>query len=207
MKSSSNPRVLAEVTIMKTAQPMFDESKEALIKRIENLEKTIESGNIKINTTKESNTSIDEIVIEKEEPEEVVYENVKSEDVKLIESSWQKIRQNIKDDKENKQMPVYFLLGDISGFNVYNNNLYIIYGHGFEFAKKRLSDPDTISYIEKIIRETINRSFSIKIILESEVKDIELEIKNDKIDQGEELLKSIVNEDILEIKDNEEKQD
>ena len=33
------------------------------------------------------------------------------------------------------------------------------------------------------------------------------EIKNDKIDQGEELLKSIVNEDILEIKDNEEKQD
>lgn len=207
MKSSSNPRVLAEVTIMKTAQPMFDESKEALIKRIENLEKTIESGNIKINTTKENNTSIDEIVIEKEEPEEVVYENVKSEDVKLIESSWQKIRQNIKDDKENKQMPVYFLLGDISGFNVYNNNLYIIYGHGFEFAKKRLSDPDTISYIEKIIRETINRSFSIKIILESEVKDIELEIKNDKIDQGEELLKSIVNEDILEIKDNEEKQD
>lgn len=207
MKSSSNPRVLAEVTIMKTAQPMFDESKEALIKRIENLEKTIESGNIKINTTKESNTSIDEIVIEKEELEEVVYENVKSEDVKLIESSWQKIRQNIKDDKENKQMPVYFLLGDISGFNVYNNNLYIIYGHGFEFAKKRLSDPDTISYIEKIIRETINRSFSIKIILESEVKDIELEIKNDKIDQGEELLKSIVNEDILEIKDNEEKQD
>ena len=60
MKSSSNPRVLAEVTIMKTAQPMFDESKEALIKRIENLEKTIESGNIKINTTKENNTSIDE---------------------------------------------------------------------------------------------------------------------------------------------------
>ena len=42
MKTSSNPRVLAEVTIMKTAQPMFDESKEALIKRIENLEKTID---------------------------------------------------------------------------------------------------------------------------------------------------------------------
>lgn len=41
MKTSSNPRVLAEVTIMKTAQPMFDESKEALIKRIENLEKLL----------------------------------------------------------------------------------------------------------------------------------------------------------------------
>lgn len=206
MKTSSNPRVLAEVTIMKTAQPMFDESKEALIKRIENLEKTIESGNITINT-RENHISNNEIVIEEEEPKEIVYENVKSEDVKLIESSWQKIRQKIKEDKVNKQMPVYFLLGDVSGFNVYNNNLYIIYGHGFEFAKKRLSNPETISYIEQMIRETINRSFSIKIILESEVKDIELEIKNDKMDKGEELLKSIVNEDILEIKDNEEKQE
>ena len=37
MKSSSNTRILAEVTMMKIAQPMFDESKEALIKRIENL--------------------------------------------------------------------------------------------------------------------------------------------------------------------------
>ena len=206
MKTSSNPRVLAEVTIMKTAQPMFDESKEALIKRIENLEKTIESGNIKINTI-ENNISTNEIIIEKEEPEEIVYENVKSEDVKLIESSWQKIRQKIKEDKVNKQMPVYFLLGDVSGFNVYNNNLYIIYGHGFEFAKKRLSNPETISYIEQMIRETINRSFSIKIILESEVKNIELEIKNEKVDKGEEILKSIVKDDILEIRDNEEKQD
>ena len=206
MKTSSNTRILAEVTIMKIAQPMFDESKEALIKRIENLEKTIESGNIKINT-RENNILTNEIVREEEEPEEIVYENVKSEDVKLIESSWQKIRQKIKEDKVNKQMPVYFLLGDVSGFNVYNNNLYIIYGHGFEFAKKRLSNPETISYIEQMIRETINRSFSIKIILESEVKNIELEIKNEKVDKGEEILKSIVKDDILEIRDNEEKQD
>ena len=33
MKTSSNPRVLAEVTMMKIAQPMFDESKEALNKK------------------------------------------------------------------------------------------------------------------------------------------------------------------------------
>ena len=58
-----------------------------------------------------------------------------------------------------------------------------------------------------MIRETINRSFSIKIILESEVKNIELEIKNEKVDKGEEILKSIVKNDILEIRNNEEKQD
>ena len=54
IKTASNPRVVAEVTMMKIAQPMFDESKEALIKRIENLEKVIESGNIKVTTVNEA---------------------------------------------------------------------------------------------------------------------------------------------------------
>lgn len=199
IKTSSNPRVLAEVTMMKIAQPMFDESKESLIKRIENLEKTIKSGNIKVSTT-----SVDNNIEEEKESsvvEEVVYENVKSEDVKLIEASWDKIRLNIKQDKQNKQMPVYFLLGDVQRFNVSNNILYIIYGDGFAFAKKRLSDPQTLEYIEKIIRETINRSFSIRVILESEVNNIKFELENDKQDKGEEILKGIVSEDILEIKD------
>ena len=200
IKSSSNPRVLAEVTMMKLAQPMFDESKEALIKRIENLEKTIESGNIKVSVNSVSNTKEDD-VIENNQVKEVVYENVKSEDVKLIEASWEKIRGNIKQDKQSKQMPVFFLLGDVQSFNVSNNILYLIYSDSFEFAKKRLSDPSTIDYIEKIIRETINRSFNIRVILESEVNNISLEIENKKHDEGEDILRSIVSEDILEIKD------
>lgn len=198
MKTSTNPRVLAEITMMKIAQPMFDESKEALIKRIENLENRIETGNIKVNNSNiENNSEVEKTNVAEEE---IIYETVKSEDVKLIESSWTKIRQSIKDDKQSKQMPVYFLLGDVSSFNVYENMLYIIYGDGFEFAKKRLSDPNTIAYIEKMIRETLNRSFSIKVILESEVKNISLEIKDVKKDKGEEILKELVNEDILEIK-------
>lgn len=200
IKSSSNPRVLAEVTMMKLAQPMFDESKEALIKRIENLEKTIESGNIKVSVNSVSNTKEDD-VIENNQVKEVVYENVKSEDVKLIEASWEKIRGNIKQDKQSKQMPVFFLLGDVQSFNVSNNILYLIYSDSFEFAKKRLSDHSTIDYIEKIIRETINRSFNIRVILESEVNNISLEIENKKHDEGEDILRSIVSEDILEIKD------
>lgn len=198
IKTSSNPRVLAEVTMMKIAQPMFDESKESLVKRIEILEEAIRGGNIKVSTTNLSNNEEEK---KSSIVEEVEYENVKSEDVKLIEASWDKIRLNIKQDKQNKQMPVYFLLGDVKSFNVSNNILYIIYGDGFAFAKKRLSDPQTLEYIEKIIRETINRSFSIEVILESEVNNINFELENDKQDKGEEILKSIVSEDILEIKD------
>ncbi len=202
MKTSTNARVLAEVTLMKVAQPMFDESKEALIKRIENLEEKIKSGNIKVNN---SNDVKDEVVVDKEETVETVeYEKVKSEDVKLIESSWERIRKKIKEDKSSKQMPVYFMLGDVKSFNVHNDTLYLIYSTGFEFAKKRLSIQETISYIEGIIRESINRSFNIKIVLESEINNINFEIENEQKDKGEEILKSLVNKDILEIKEKEE---
>lgn len=200
IRSSSNPRVLAEVTIMKLAQPMFDESKESLIKRIENLENIIESGSIKISIDSNHNSKEDYIV-ENNEDEEAIYENIKNEDVKLIEKSWEKIRGNIKNDKESKQMPLFFLLGDVKSFNVSNNVLYLIYGKGFEFAKKRLSDSSTIKYIEGMIREIINRSFNVRVILESEVNNISLEIEDKKYDEGEDILKNIVSEDILEIKD------
>ena len=195
IKTASNPRVVAEVTMMKIAQPMFDESKEALIKRIENLEKVIESGNIKVTTV---NEALDNQNIESEVKEEIEYEDVKSEDVKLIEHSWKNILKSIKADKN---MPVYALLGDVRNFNVYENALYLIFDDNYGFAKTRLSSPETIDYIQNKIRENINRSFNVKIVLKSEVKNIDLDIKEKSKDKGEEILKGIVSEDILEVKD------
>ena len=182
--------------MMKIAQPMFDESKEALIKRIENLEKIVESGNIKVTTVTETSdmqnpkTDSDKDLIE--------YEQVKSEDVKLIEESWKNILKSIRADKN---MPVYALLGDVRDFNVHNNQLYLIFDDNYGFAKTRLSSPDTIDYIQNKIKEIINRSFSVKIFLKSEVKNIDLDIKEIVEDKGEEILKSIVSSDVLEIKE------
>lgn len=195
MKTSSNPRVLAEVTIMKIAQPMFDESKEALIKRIENLEKLIENGNVKTVIVEKS---LEDKNIESEAKEEVEYEDVKSEDVSLIEKSWKNILKSIKVDKN---MPVYALLGDVRNFNVYENALYLIFDDNYGFAKTRLSSPETIDYIQNKIKENINRSFNVKIVLKSEVKDIDLDIKEKSKDKGEEILKGIVSEAILEVRD------
>ncbi|MEG0844521.1 MAG: DNA polymerase III subunit gamma/tau [Romboutsia sp.] len=206
MKSSSNTRILAEVTMMKIAQPMFDDSKEALMKRIENLEKIIETGNIKVvsvnevsnrNTNNEDDSEgiIDSI-------EDVEYENVKSEDVKLVEGSWKNIIQKIKEDRKPN---IYALLKEVDSFNVNDNILYIIFNDNFSFARSRLSSKETIEYVEKIIREVLNRSFNLQILLKSEVKNINLASDNKKTDEGEEILKSIVDENILEVKDSIEK--
>lgn len=198
MKTASNPRILAEVTMMKIAQPMFDESKEALVKRIENLEKIIESASITVNKSNEEPKSTKINQISKIKKEEVIYEKVKSEDINLVESSWKNILQRIKQDKK---MPIYALLNEVKSFNVYSSMLYIVFDDNFDFAKARLSSLETIEYLEGIVREIINRSFNIKIVLKSEVKDIKLEIVEESEDKGEQILKSIVSSDILEIKD------
>lgn len=207
MKSSSNTRILAEVTIMKIAQPMFDESKEALIKRIENLEEKIESGNIKVSTVQiEQSKDVKSQIIEddkvEENKEDVAYEEVKSEDVRLVESSWKKITQKIKDDRK---LSIAALLKEVNTFNVKDNILYLIFNDNFSFARSRLNSKDTIEYVESIIRAVLNRSFNIQIYLKSEVASLNLSETINKADEGEEILKNIVNKDILEIKDSIEK--
>lgn len=201
IKVSSNPRVLAEVSIMKLSQPMFDESKESLLKRISNLEEVIKSGKININNNVEiESKKEDKETSEKNEveaEEEVFYEEVKSEDVELIEKSWENILTHIKKDKN---MPVYAILREAKEFNVSANNLYIVFDDNFAFAKNKLSDEKTRNYIESVIREILNRSFSIKIILKSESKNIKLEIEKEQKDKGEEILKSVFPKEIIDIK-------
>ena len=208
MKVSSNPRVLMEVTMMKIAQPMFDESKEALIKRIENLEKKIKSGDIKVNhiSTAKSvdnfneNGEAEDNSQEIQQEDNIEYENLKSDDVKLIQKSWKNILQKMKEDKEQVTRA---LLQDVDSFNVSEDTLYIIFTDNYSFAKSRLDSPKTIEYVEKVIKEVLNRNFNVKIALKSQVVNLNTEIK--KEDKGEKILKDIVSEDILEVKDSIEK--
>ncbi|MBC8632844.1 DNA polymerase III subunit gamma/tau [[Eubacterium] tenue] len=198
IKASSNPRVLAEVSIMKLSQPMFDDSKEALLKRISNLEEVIISGNITVNNNQDKKEQVVTQEEEKyEEKEEIYYEEVKSEDVKLVEKSWENILTNIKKDRN---MPVYAILREAKDFNVNSNTLYIIFDDKFAFAKNKLSDVKTLSYIEGVVRDTINRSFGIKIILKSESKNIKLEIEKEEKDKGEQILEEVFPKEILDIK-------
>ena len=208
MKISSNPRVLMEVTMMKIEQPMFDESKEDLIKRIENLEQKIESGNIKVNHIS-TNQTVDNFnennqqnnnTVEKQEDENIEYENLKGDDIKLVEKSWKKILQKMKEDKNQV---IRALLQDVDSFNISEDTLYIIFTDNYSFAKSRLDSPVTIQYVEKVIREVLNRSFSVKIALKSQLSNLNTQIK--KEDKGEQILKNIVSEDILEVKDSIEK--
>jgi DNA polymerase-3 subunit gamma/tau len=79
--------------------------------------------------------------------------------------------------------------------------LYIIFDDNFAFAKNKLNDPKTLGYIENVVRDTLNRSFSIKIILKSESKNINLEIEKVEKDKGEQILEKVFPKEILDIKE------
>jgi DNA polymerase-3 subunit gamma/tau len=198
IKSSSNPRVMVEVAVMKIAQPTFEDSKEALLDRIENLEKIIESGNIRI----APQSSGEVAYVNTKLPEEIHtetkhYEEVKSEDVELVESSWKEVLKQIKKDKK---MPIYALLTEAKNFNVHNNELYIVFDDKFSFAKDRLSAKETHEYIEKVVRSVMKRNFGIKTVLASDIKNINFEM-TEKKDKGIEILENIVESGVLEVKD------
>lgn len=198
VKSSSNPRVMVEVAVMKIAQPIFEDSKEALLDRIENLEKIIESGNIIIAPQSSGVEAYGNEKLAKEiHTETEHYEVVKSEDVELVESSWKEVLKQIKKDKK---MPIYALLTEAKNFNVHNNELYIVFDDKFSFAKDRLSAKETHEYIEKVVKSVMKRNFGIKTVLASDIKNINFEMIEKK-DRGTEILENIVESGVLEVKD------
>lgn len=203
IKVASNPRILAEITFMKIAQPMFDESKESLIKRIENLERIIETGNIKVTNVvhehieDKADTIKEDIKNDISAKKEELYEEIKEEDIKLVEHSWKKILQKIKSDRK---APLYALLNEVDFFSVYSNTLHIIFDDAFKFSVNRLYSKETTEYVEKVMREIISRSFRIKLVLKSEVENIIPDIKKKK-DKGEEFLRETLNEEVLEVKE------
>ena len=155
-------------------RPMFDDSKEALLKRIENLEQKIESGNIKVNhistnqtvDNSNKNEKVGNNTLETSHEEDVEYENLKSDDVKLIQKSWKNILQKMKEDR---QQITRALLQDVDSFNIADDILYIIFTDNYSFAKNKLDSPQTIQYVEKVIREVLNRNFNVKIVFKSQL--------------------------------------
>lgn len=125
------------------------------------------------------------------------YEEMKSEDLKKIERLWDKILDKMKQDRK---MPVRAMLLEKKNLKEHNGVLYIIFGEKFAFAKKSLSDHGNSEYIESVVKDIVHKNFSVKVILESEADIINMDIEKEE-DKGEELLKQVVDPELIEIRD------
>lgn len=214
LKYATDKRTIFEVGIIKTIKPTYDTNKEALEERVKYLEKVIESGNITVSARKAEPLDGEDVFDEAEE--EVVkpkkyktfrskssskkskkYEEMKSEDLKKIERLWDKILDKMKQDRK---MPVRAMLLEKKNLKEHNGVLYIIFGEKFAFAKKSLSDHGNSEYIESVVKDIVHKNFSVKVILESEADMINMDIEKEE-DKGEELLKQVVDPELIEVRD------
>ena len=215
LKYATDKRTIFEVGIIKTIKPTYDTNKEALEERVKYLEKVIESGNITVSARKTE--FLDEADMDSEEDVEEIskskktkatkdkssskkskkYEEMKSEDLKKIERLWDKILDKMKQDRK---MPVRAMLLEKKNLKEHNGVLYIIFGEKFAFAKKSLSDHGNSEYIESVVKDIVHKNFSVKVILESEADIINMDIEKEE-DKGEELLKQVVDPELIEIRD------
>lgn len=215
LKYATDKRTIFEVGIIKTIKPTYDTSKEALEERVKYLEKVIESGKITVSSrradsidegTDEANDELEEDSKPKKtkvsqskssSKKSKKYEEMKSDDLKKIERLWDKILDKMKQDRK---MPVRAMLLEKKNLKEHNGVLYIIFDEKFAFAKKSLSDHGNSEYIESVVRDIVHKNFSVKVILESEADMINMDIDKES-DKGEELLKQVVDPELIEVRD------
>lgn len=216
LKYATDKRTIFEVGIIKAVKPVYDTSKQALEERVKYLEKIIESGNITVNSKNTSlkdenkkdtdNSSVDSeksnMIKKSPTKKNKKYEEMKSEDLNKIERLWDKVLDTMKKDRK---MPVRAMLLEKKNIKEHNGVLYIIFGEKFAFAQKSLTEHGNLEYIENVIKSVVHKNFSVKIILESEADNINMEIEKES-DKGEEILKRIVSSDIIEIKEGSDKE-
>ncbi len=194
MKYSSNPRISLEIAIMKLCEPMFDDSNESILKRIEKIEKAMVDG-VKIIQKDQPESKKEEKEIIKKEIREKPIKEEKDHNAQEIDRLWPEVLDAIKKDKN---VPVQAMLKEAKDFKIEENQLIIIFEDVYKFHKDALSKENTKTYIEKMINTVSGQSFKIKLALKSEVTNYAIE--EEKEDKGIEILKELFPEEIIEIK-------
>ncbi len=196
IKYSTNQRVLLEVCIMKIAQPRFEETKEALIKRIENLENIINNRNISL---------LKEDLLEEDTYEDKFYklDTITNKDIEVLKNSWNKIIDKLieyKNLNSNIRISQGFIsvlsMIDIIKFNIFEEKLFIVVNKSYinSFTDINLQS----SLIKDAIKEVLSKNFEVSI-----VSDEDFGIKNishNNYDKGLDIINNLKENTILEIK-------
>ncbi len=189
LKYSTNQRITLEVYIMKLASPAIDSSQEALVKRLENIEKIIEDGKINIKSNivvapSNKNIGVLDSVKTQSNKEASRQENaplkevdknkvdiIDDEDLEDIIKDWGRLMDKMKADKKT---PLRAFLTENKGLRYKNEILYVIISEGLAFSLKRLNQEENYKYIKESMQEVFGLNIKPKFILE---KDLDIERK------------------------------
>ena len=173
-KWASQPRILLEVAVMKLAQPMLEQSADALMDRVQALEKIIQSGKIKVSREIESKEmdgekkpiDVSKNAVEKIDHKEKVLP--KGENFEVLKNSWNEILKVIK--KRKISLNAVLMEGELVGMQ--ENALVVAFNDGFEFHKE--ASAQGTEFIEKAIKEITGQKIKMKCLMRKEISSIKV---------------------------------
>ena len=160
MKFSTSRRVLAEVAIVKLAKPQMENSLDALLNRIANLERGME--NQVFVPRSEPAAPADQTEIKKEEPKQL--ELAVPEEIQQAVDNWRRIQGRV-------TRPASIYLKDVRLTVTGEGKLLIVTKNkiGYELIGRE----DTIAEIEKLIAEEIEKQVKVEVKLLEEHEHFE----------------------------------
>lgn len=215
IKKTTQPRIILEVAIIKILNPESDNSLDDIVSRMDKLEHTIQSGQIKIETT--SNTiqekETDDKEVKKKVKKESVTKEVANQDVKTvkeeklvadddiansIKENWKKIISEIKKEK----IKIYTLITNGTIEVVKNNTVVVSFKKEYEFFKNALETADNKLYVEQFLTKKCGCDISIKYIIQGDRFSVESNANQSQKDTSlTNKAKALFGDDILEIKE------
>lgn len=196
-KYATQPRILLEVAVIKLTQPMLDNSIEALIERVEALEKIIQSGEIKVEKIAKTEIKKEENIENKQEEDAPIkVENLKTVNFDTLKKGWDKILKVIK----KRKISIYAVLMEGQLIKVENNALVVAFRKGFGFHKEASGKSPYKEFIEGVIAEILGQKVQLKCVMEDELEDLPKgEDGSSEQDQEIEKIIEMFGEDLVEI--------
>jgi DNA polymerase-3 subunit gamma/tau len=176
---------------------MLDNSIEALIERVEALEKIIQSGEIKVEKIAKTEIKKEEnIEIKQEEDAPIKVENLMTVNFDTLNKGWDKILKVIK----KRKISIYAVLMEGQLIKVENNALVVAFRKGFGFHKEASGKSPYKEFIEGVIAEILGQKVQLKCVMEDELEDLPKgEDGSSEQDQEIEKIIEMFGEDLVEI--------
>ena len=181
VKEGSDARIQLEVALLKAARPRSDASVEALLLRIEQLERA--QGDVASNPPKPpaKKATKSPVAEAPAPPEDEVEAASDDQPVVGIETLWPAVLDRVRDSEEGGEM-LAALLADARPASLVDDELVLEYPQSASFSKRKIADPVNADRLAEALKLVAGRPVSVRIELR-EVSDDE-ELKAAKLDSG-----------------------
>jgi DNA polymerase-3 subunit gamma/tau len=181
VKEGSDARIQLEVALLKAARPRTDASVEALLLRIEQLERALEAESPESPKPAPRKAAEEPRAGNPEPAPASPAPAASGEPVVGIETLWPAVLERVRENEDGGEM-LAALLADARPASLADDELVLEYPQSASFSKRKIADPVNSERLAEALRLVAGRPVAVRIELRD--RDDEEEVKAARIDPG-----------------------